>query len=332
MVLAAGSLYTVEIMTKLENKVVAPEKPSFYKRFVDDIITRRKKDQPDTLLEKLQNFHQKIKFTVEVNPQKFLDTELVIHEDGNCTTRVYRKPNKVPLHWHSKTPVRYKRNAIIGDLTRAKRISNCLDEEVKIIKKKFIKAGFPEKFVESVIRNFLEKEENKEEDLPLIPSFFFEEQPPFLLIELPYCSENERLSKHFIRKIKSFLDTEYTVVIKWITRKVQTLFSLKSKNPHPACKIYQGVCNECGHSYIGETRRNVEVRWKEHIDPKGKSEPALHLQQNPSHSFTWSVFMNASQNTRIRKNLEASIVAFLKPKLNNQLESKKLVLFRHGVT
>ena len=115
-----------------------------------------------------------------------------------------------------------------------------------------------------------------------------------------------------------------TVVIKWITRKIRTLFSLKSRNPHPACKIYQGVCNDCSQSYIGETKRNVEVRWEEHEDPKGKSEPAKHLQQNPSHSFSWSVIMTASQNTRVRKNLEASIVAYCKPKLNNQLESKKV--------
>ena len=85
-------------------------------------------------------------------------------------------------------------------------------------------------------------------------------------------------------------------------------------------------------SYIGETKRNVEVRWGEHDDPKGKSEPAIHRKQNPSHNFSWSVLMSASQNTRMRKNLEASIVAYCKPKLNNQLESKKLALFRHGVT
>ena len=42
--------------------------------------------------------------------------------------------------------------------------------------------------------------------------------------------------------------------------------------------------------------------------------------------------MNASQNTRVRRNLEASIVAYLRPKLNNQIESKKLALFPHGVT
>ena len=318
-------------MSKLEKEVVTPEKPVFYKRYIDDIITRRKKNMPDALLTKIQNFHANIKFTVEVNPEKFLDTKLILNEDGSCRTLVYRKPNKVPLHWNSKTPVRYKRNAIIGDLTRAKRISSSFQDEIDFIRKKFLTAGFPEKFVDSVIRNFLNKDKVDDEELPLIPSFFFED-PPFILIELPYCAENERLSKHFIRKLKSFLKIECTIVIKWVTRKIQTLFSLKSKNPHPACKIYQGVCNVCGLSYIGETKRNVEVRWEEHEDPKGKSEPASHLQKNPSHSFSWTVMMNASLNTRLRKNLEASIVAFMKPKLNNQLDSKKLVLFRHGVT
>ena len=44
------------------------------------------------------------------------------------------------------------------------------------------------------------------------------------------------------------------------------------------------------------------------------------------------VLLNASQNARIRKNLEASEVALKNPLLNNQVESKKLTLFRYGVT
>ena len=152
------------------------------------------------------------------------------------------------------------------------------------------------------------------------------------MIELPYCAENKRLSKHFIKKIKSFIDMDCTIVIKWITRKIRTLFSLKSKNPHPACKIYQGVCDMCEQSYIGETKRNVEVRWAEHNNPKQNSEPAKHLAQNPSHTYSWKILMDASKDTRVRRNLEASFVAHMKPTLNNQLESKKLALFRHGVT
>ena len=243
-----------------------------------------------------------------------------------------RKPNKAPLHWVSKTPIRYKRNAIIGDLNRAKRISTNFKEEVEIIRRKFITAGFPPNFVDSVIRNFnITKTVEADEDLPIIPTFFFEKPLPFLLVELPYCPENERLSKHFIAKVKSYLSVDCILVIKWITKKVRSLFNLKSRNPHPSCKLYEGVCS-CGVSYIGETKRNVEIRWAEHNDPRGKSEPASHLYGNPTHSFQWRVIMSAHKNLRIRRNLEASVVALNRPKLNNQLESKKLTLFRYGVT
>ena len=42
--------------------------------------------------------------------------------------------------------------------------------------------------------------------------------------------------------------------------------------------------------------------------------------------------MSAPKNVRLRKNLEASEVALKKPELNNQVDSKKLTLFRYGVT
>ena len=84
--------------------------------------------------------------------------------------------------------------------------------------------------------------------------------------------------------------------------------------------------------YIGETKRNVAVRWAEHNDPRGSSEPSKHLYNYPSHHFLWRVLLNASQNSRVRKNLEASVIALKKPDLNNQVDSKKLTLFRYGVT
>ena len=276
----------------------------------------------------MNKYHPMIKFTLEENPKMFLDTKLLI-SGGVCETRVYRKPNKLPLHWHSRTPVRYKRNAITGDLHRARKISSAYQDEVQIIRHKFVTAGFPKQFVTSVIDNFNNPASFDESFI--IPPYFFEEPVPFILVEIPYCPENERLTKHFITKFNSFFDVECTIVVKWITRKIRTLFSLKSRNPHPSCKLYEGTCT-CGGSYIGETKRNVEVRWQEHNDPRGNSEPAKHLYQNPTHSFTWRVFMNAPQNTRVRKNLEASVVALHRPSLNNQVETKKLTLFRYGVT
>ena len=106
-------------MTMVELQVVKPIQPKFYLRFVDDIINQRKKNSPDLLLEKLNSYHPNIEFTVEVNPAQFLDTKIIIDSTGMCQTRVYRKPNKFPIHWCSKSSVCYKRNAIIGDLYRA---------------------------------------------------------------------------------------------------------------------------------------------------------------------------------------------------------------------
>ena len=42
--------------------------------------------------------------------------------------------------------------------------------------------------------------------------------------------------------------------------------------------------------------------------------------------------LSAPENIRMRKSLESSIIALTKPDLNNQIDSKKLTLFRYGVT
>ena len=67
-------------LTKLEQEKVKPTKPKFYKRFVDDVFNIRKTNSPDHLLLALNTYHQRIKFTVEINPDHFLDTKL-IHKD-----------------------------------------------------------------------------------------------------------------------------------------------------------------------------------------------------------------------------------------------------------
>ena len=60
----------------MENKIVIPHKPIFYERYVDDIINHRKKHKEYLLFKKRNNYHPDIKLTIEINPPKFLDTEL----------------------------------------------------------------------------------------------------------------------------------------------------------------------------------------------------------------------------------------------------------------
>ena len=73
-------------MVRTENEVVKPMNPSFYKRFVDDVYNKRNKSQQDALFEALNNFHPNKKLTIEVNPVKFLDTKIILNNEGVVTT------------------------------------------------------------------------------------------------------------------------------------------------------------------------------------------------------------------------------------------------------
>ena len=95
--------------------------------------------------------------------------------------------------------------------------------------------------------------------------------------------------------------------------------------------MYEGKCN-CGKKYIGETGRNVTIRWDEHGDVGKNSEPAKHLYQFPEHSFKSKVLKRVPNKVRQRKIHEVYYVMCLGPTLYNQLELTSLTLFRNGVT
>ena len=83
-------------MYKMEDNVVAPIKPIFYKQYVDDTYIRRKKNTKDELFEKLNTYHDNIKFMIEENPTKFLDTEIVRHNSA-IITKVNTRFKKFPV-------------------------------------------------------------------------------------------------------------------------------------------------------------------------------------------------------------------------------------------
>ena len=78
---------------------------------------------------------------------------------------MYRNSTKLPVPWSSSIPKRYKRNTITTDLYRAKRIPTNLDNELVIIKKKFLAVDYPHRFINSVINTFIEKEKRKKKNI-----------------------------------------------------------------------------------------------------------------------------------------------------------------------
>ena len=239
-------------MCKMENDVVAPIKPLFYKRYVDDTYVRRKKNTKDELFEKLNTYHKNIKLTTVENPTKFVDTEIVRH-NSTIITKVYTKSKKFPVHWSSRIPLRYKHNAITGELHRANKIASNLSNEMKRIKIKYLQAGFPIHVINDVFRRF-----NQEKDEVLIPQWLFDDRKE-CLIRLPFAPANEKFVKSFISKLEIFTNYRVKFNIVWNTRKIKSLFNNKDKVSHYSCVIYRGICS-CGVDYIRETVRNAQLR------------------------------------------------------------------------
>ena len=129
-------------MVKIENDVVIPSRPIFYRRFVDNIYSRRKLGD-NVLFDLLKSYHPNIKLTIEVNSSTFLDTKLT-NINGTYKFNVYRKNTKLPAPSTSKTP---KSLSVNDDLHRSKRISSNFDKEIRLIKEKFMKADYPLRFI-----------------------------------------------------------------------------------------------------------------------------------------------------------------------------------------
>ena len=96
------------------------------------------------------------KLTIKVNPRKFLDTRSMI-KNGIIETSVVVKESKIPNHWSSAVPKKYKRNAILGALQSALRISNNFELEKQCIKKKYISVNPPYNFIQSTFNSYQHK-------------------------------------------------------------------------------------------------------------------------------------------------------------------------------
>ena len=173
-----------------------------------------------------------MKYTVEVKPEIFLDTNDVYSNDV-IATEVKRNETKLPVHWSSKVPKRYKRNAIISDLSKATRITSFPADEIPKIKQKFLIVTMHIDLSNSVINNFQGKSE--ETDDHVIPPVFLDVPKKVALVDIPYCPKNEEFSNRFMKKFDVFTDNKCNIRITWINKKVKQLFKLKSRNPHPSC-------------------------------------------------------------------------------------------------
>ena len=120
---------------------------------------------------------------------------------------------------------------------------------------------------------------NDSDDEPFITPYFTEVNKYFILLNLPFCQNNEIKSKHFLKKFHHFTKNNFDIAISWERRKIQILFHWKNEKLYPACKVCYGVSKR-GEDYIDKTKRNTITSWSEHDNATKDCEPARHLNKH----------------------------------------------------
>ena len=134
---------------------------------------------------------------------------------------MFTKLTKFPIHWSSKIPFDYKRNATTSELHRAKKIATDFDKELRRIKTNFLHAGYPARFLNDTFFKF---NEGKEE--LLIPKWLFDETK-LVVITLPFVPTNEKFSTCFVSKLQTFTNANVRFDIIWNNRKIQSILMIK---------------------------------------------------------------------------------------------------------
>ncbi|XP_031555559.1 uncharacterized protein LOC116292390, partial [Actinia tenebrosa] len=267
-----------------------------YKRYFDDSVCVIKRDEIDEFHKHLNDQDDNINFTIERYTDDglpFLDTLNKVRDDGFIKLSIYGKKTHTGRYLdfnshHPKVLLAHRSETLlVDDALKSKEqehIKTCLSEN-----------GYPKRFINKHLQLKKKTTETTDEDKGLVV--------------LPYVQNlSERISRILAR---------YN--IKTCMKPCQKLRGFLSKPKDPIDKgsqtgvVYSIPCHECVIKYIGETKRALKTREKEHqaalrLNHPDKSALAEHAMKT-GHSINWlgSSVVYKEERWHQRKWLESQI-------------------------
>lgn len=273
-------------MTTFETKLQDhPVFPRFWCRYVDDVCAIVEKDKIDEVLNLLNSEYDTINFTIETEDNgklPFLDLLLTI-QNGKIDFSVYRKPTNTMRYItvDSSCPIQHKMAAFHSMVFRLCKLplsaKNYMDE-LSHIKQVATVNGYSNNFVDILV-----KKHSKEIKRSSQSTFFSNvKSEDIRRVKVSYCHKVQ--SNRKIGKV--FKKNNMKVVHPSRNKLGSLLGSLKDqKDMLRKSGIYEIKCDNCSAIYIGKTKRNLLVRYKEHKGHAVKNRPeksavAKHLLEN----------------------------------------------------
>ena len=312
-------------MEDLETKALAtaPSTPKIWKRFVDDTFTIIQKLDKEAFLEHINSINDNIHFTYE-DPKEdgsipFLDMLIIPDEEGRLNTKVYRKPTHTDqyLHWDSHHSITSK-YSVIGTLYhRARTVcsnQDYLESEEKHLIKSLNRCKYPKWALNRVkIKSQTAQKKNKPNSKKPASK---NNKGPKTHIVVPYHQGLSESYKGTCKKygIEVHLKGGHTIK--------DLLVAPKDKDPilKRSGVIYRFKCGrvDCDHEYIGESARNFEDRFKEHLKSPSPIHDHINISGHPVTIDNFFILGRENQNL-IRLIKEALYIRANNPSLNKNV-------------
>jgi len=270
-------------------------KLTFYFRYVDDIVMAAPSEKTDLIFKTFNEYHDRIKFTIEYEESRsisFLDLLLTISDNVIQIDWFHKKSFSGRfLSFHSSHPLCHKIGMIYGLVDRAFLLSHPSfhKKNIRYVIELLIENSYPLNFIFEKINNRLKTLiynkksnaiNNNEKNMNSL------DDNNKKIIVFPYIKKISELIAATIDKSQYI--TGYRILNnlgKFIKAHKDTNKILTNNNV-----VYKIQCNDCNASYVGQTKRQLKTRIKEHRNNiKLPSKPSVITEHTIeySHSFDW---------------------------------------------
>ena len=334
-----------------------------YCRYVDDVYCIIRKDHKNRILKLINDFDVNfLAFTHENmvdNSLPFLDTEIYLNPQNMPEIRKFIKPtaSEVIVNFKSILPKKYKLSTLKGDIFRCHYTCSTVENRdiaLQNLSELYVKNEYPRRMVEKTILEIRNKNFESNGNHQKFQDLRKNSPNRFYTLSLPYTSHRcAKVASKLTRLLKTHTPN-YHINIAWRSEKLQKYFSHKLKLPVPDfAKIgttYKYDCL-CQDAYIGESKRSLRTRIKEHNQKCRKTAISEHIygsnqkpacpeynseifkkygdkpSSNQRIDFLQNRFKILQKNltkTRDRKIFEAVAITMENPKLNAQILHRKV--------
>ncbi|XP_011861774.1 PREDICTED: uncharacterized protein LOC105558604 [Vollenhovia emeryi] len=296
-----------------------------YYRYVDDIFLVLPEDRLQEVLNTFNSYHPRLQFTSEIENNKTLNflNVSVLRENNKMITNWYRKPTFSGryINYFSSHPTKYKINTITTLVDQAILLSDARfhNSNIKLIQDILLNNSYPPRFINEHITKRLKLLRHRHNTNTNDPPTESLERKNYLTI--PYING---ISEEIGRILSKFnMNIVFTVPKKLdvIIRKGKD----KIINTKQTELVYKIDCINCDATYIGQTKRHIATRIKEHCNdikkPTSNHSVVSKHRTTFGHEFDWSNPLILHKERHYRRR-EIAEMFFIK-KFNNTINLQK---------